>query len=205
VAGIRPSNDLRYTPLAATADSGRTWSPGILDAALADVPDALAAGPGRHLLALLGDGAAVASASATGSPAWSPLTSERALAASPAARGCALRALTAAAFSASGVALLAGNCARPGTAGIFALTGGTWHAVGPALPPALASRAVATLRLAASGGRTVALLQAGAGRTANLVAAWTTDAGAHWALGPRSRSAPYRCGPRGSARAARCG
>jgi hypothetical protein len=182
VAGFRPSKDLAFTPLAATADSGKTWSPGILDAALADVPDALAAGPGGHLLALLGNGTAVQSASTTGAAGWSPLTSERALAAAPDAHACALRGLTAAAFSTSGVPLLAGDCARPGTAGIFALAGGAWHAVGPALPPSLAGHAVSTLRLATSGGRTVALLQSGTGRAANLLAAWTTDAGAHWTL-----------------------
>ena len=183
VAGIRPSKDLAFTPLAATPDSGKTWSPGILDTALADVPDALAAGPGGHLLALLGNGTAVQSASATGAAGWSALISGRALAAAPAAHACALEGLTAAAFSASGVPLLAGACARPGTAGIFALAGGTWHAVGPALPASLASRAVSTLRLATSGGRTVALLQSGSGRAASLLAAWTTDVGAHWTLG----------------------
>ena len=151
VAGFRPSADLVYSPLAATADGGKTWSPGILDAALADVPDALAAGAGGHLLALLKDGTAEESASATGTSGWSQLTSERALAAS-AGRACDLRSLTAIAFSASGVPLVAGNCARPGTAGIFALEGGTWRAVGPPLPPSLAGQAVTTLRLATSGG-----------------------------------------------------
>ncbi len=73
VAGFRPSEDLVYSPLATTADAGRTWSPGILDASLADVPDALAAGADGHLLALLKDGTAEQSVSATGTSGWSKL------------------------------------------------------------------------------------------------------------------------------------
>jgi hypothetical protein len=184
VAGFRPSQDLVFSPLATTADGGKTWSPGILDASLADVPDALAAGADGHLLALLKDGKAEESTSGTGTSGWSQLTSERALAASPAGRKCGLRTLTAAGFSVSGTALLAGNCARPGTAGIFALEAGTWQAAGPALPPSLAGRAVTTLRLATSGDRTAVLLVAGTGRAANLLAAWTGDAGAQWTLAP---------------------
>ena len=45
VAGFRPSQDLSYSPLATTHDNGTAWTPGLLDAGLADVPDALAAAP----------------------------------------------------------------------------------------------------------------------------------------------------------------
>ncbi len=184
LAGFRPSKNLVYSPLASTADGGRTWSPGILDAPLADVPDALAASAGGHLLALLQDGTAEEAARSIGAPGWSAVTSERALAATLAGRKCDLRALTAAAFSASGIPLLAGNCARPGTAGIFALQAGSWRAAGPALPQSLAGAAVSALRLATSGGRTVALVAAGIGRAADLLAGWTSDGGAHWTLAP---------------------
>ena len=68
VAGFRPSEDLAFSPLATTEDGGKTWSPGILDAGLADVPDALAAGADGHLLALLSDGRAEESASSTARP-----------------------------------------------------------------------------------------------------------------------------------------
>ena len=46
VAGFRPSQDLSFSPLATTHDNGTAWTPGLLDAGLADVPDALAAAPG---------------------------------------------------------------------------------------------------------------------------------------------------------------
>jgi hypothetical protein len=59
VAAFRPGQDLSYSPLATTHNNGAAWTPGLLDAALADVPDALAAAPGGgHLLALLACGAA---------------------------------------------------------------------------------------------------------------------------------------------------
>ena len=43
VAAFRPSQELSYSPLATTDDNGTAWTPGLLDATLADVPDALAA------------------------------------------------------------------------------------------------------------------------------------------------------------------
>ena len=36
VAGFRPSQDLSFSPLATTHDNGTAWTPGLLDAALAD-------------------------------------------------------------------------------------------------------------------------------------------------------------------------
>ena len=57
VAGFRPSQNLAFSPLAFTRDNGTAWSAALLDAPLADVPDALAAAPGTgRLLALLADG-----------------------------------------------------------------------------------------------------------------------------------------------------
>lgn len=184
VAGFRPSQDLAFSPLAITGDGGKAWSPGLLNAGLADAPDALAAGADGRLLALLSSGVVEQSANSTGTSGWTRLTSRDALAAAPAGKECGLRALTAAAFSPSGIPLLAGTCARPGTAGIFAGTAGIWREVGPTLPRSPAGRAVTTLRLATGGGQTVALLTAGLGPAATVLAAWTSDGGAHWALGP---------------------
>ena len=83
--------------------------------------------------------------------------------------------------------LLGGTCSHPGTAGIFARTGGTWHAAGPALPAALAAQPVQVLRLTSTASSTVALLVAGTGPAASLLAAWSTDSGNHWALSPPLR------------------
>ena len=183
LAGFRPSQDLSYSPLATTKDNGTTWSPGLLDAALADVPGALAADPvSGRLLALLTNG--TTDISGPGGTAWTPLVTRRALAATPADTRCHLVSLTAATFSPSGQSMLGAGCGRPGTAGIFSHTGRTWQLTGPALPAAYAHQAITVLRLTTTAGTTTALLAAGTGPAAHLVAAWSTDSGAHWKLSP---------------------
>jgi hypothetical protein len=179
-AGFRPSQRLVFTPLAVTSDGGSSWSSGVLDAPLASVPDALAAAPaGGRLLALLTGGTAEISGPGT---SWTALVTLRTLAASAVGSRCGLGLLTAAAFSSTGVTLLAGTCAHPGTAGIFAEAGGTWQAAGPVLPAALAREPVAVLRLTRTAGGLEALLQAGTGQAASLLAAWSPDSGRHWDL-----------------------
>jgi hypothetical protein len=183
VAGFRPSQNLSYSPLAVTHDNGTAWTPGLLDAALADVPDALAAAPaGGHLLALLSNGEA--ELSGPGGTGWARLATRRSLAASPAGRRCGLDRLTAAAFGSSGVPLLGAGCAHPGTAGVFAYAGGTWRLAGPALPAAYAHRGVTVLRLTTTDGTTTALLATGTGSAASLLAAWSADGGTRWAVSP---------------------
>jgi hypothetical protein len=192
VAGFRPSQDLVFSPLARTGDDGSAWSAGVLNAGLAGVPDALAAAPGGgRLLALLADGGIEQAAS--GGAGWSRLTSLRSLASAPAGRRCAPIAATAVSFTSAGTALAGVTCTRPGVAGIFsyvpgtaasdspAARGGTWRAVGPALPAALAGADVRVLRLTSTAAGEVALLAAGQGRSAELLAGWTSD-GTHWTV-----------------------
>ena len=82
LAGFRPSQDLAYSPLAITKDNGKAWSPGLLDAGLADVPGALAADPASgRLLALLTNG--TTDISGTGGTRWIRLVTRRALAHPP--------------------------------------------------------------------------------------------------------------------------
>jgi hypothetical protein len=186
-AGFRPTQSLVFTPLAVTSDGGSSWSSSILNAALADVPDALAAAPGTgRLLALLANGTADMSSSGA---SWTRMVTQRSLAESAAGALCGLEHLTAVAFGSTGVPLLAGACAHPGNAGIFADDNGVWRAVGPALPAALARQPVTVLRMTTTSGGVVALLQAGTGPAASLLAAWSADSGGHWEL-----SAPYRLG-----------
>jgi hypothetical protein len=187
VTGIHPSLLLRFSPITATADGGRTWSAGAPDPGLASVPDALAAAPGGgQLISLEHDGRVdLGRAGAADRPS---LTSTEALARTPAGRACRLSGLTAVAFSPAGAPLLAGQCARPGVVGVFADQGGAWAAAGPALPSALRGQRIEVLRLTRTGSQLTALLQAGTGRTATLVAAWSTT-GRQWTL-----SAPLRLG-----------
>jgi hypothetical protein len=190
VTGFRPSQDLTFSPLAVSSDGGATWSPsGPLSPGLADAPDALTAGPGGRLIALTGNGGAELG---TGlGTAWTRLSTARSLAATPAGRACGLTGLTAAAFGTSGAPMLAASCDRPGVAGIFSDSGGTWHAAGPAVPAGLASEDIDVLTLtsdgAVPGAHLAALLRAGSGAGATLTAAWSADGGSRWTL-----SAPLR-------------
>jgi hypothetical protein len=189
IAGFRPSQLLKFTPLATTRDNGSTWSPGVLAAGLADVPDALAAAPGSgRLLALLAGGRI--DQARPGATAWTPLTSEHALAAAPASRRCSPDALTAVSFSPSGDPVLGAACTRPGPVGIFSYAAGAWRVAGPALPASLASRQVQVLRLTSTASGQVALLAARSGHSTELLVARTSD-DTHWTLSrPLSLSTP---------------
>jgi hypothetical protein len=187
VAALLPSQGLHFSPLSRSTDNGAKWAAdGLLDTPLAATPSALAAAPSGGLIALTRDGVAEAAAHVGGS--WTHLATERSVARSVAARSCGLTSLTAAGYTASGTALLAGSCLRGNHAGIFAReAGGSWVAAGPALPAALSGRTVDVLQLGRSGDTEVALLQVGTGRTASLLGAWSTSSGSSWQL-----SAPYR-------------
>ncbi len=186
VAGFRPSQDLSYSPLATTHDNGTAWTPAILDAGLADVPDALAVAPaGGRLLAMLANGNA--EISGPNGTAWTRLASRRALAATAAGRHCGLRSLTAAGYTPAGLPLLAGTCSRPGTAGIFAASNRTWQAAGPLTPAALARQQITVLRLASSANHIVALLAAGSGHATRLLAAWSAGGSGRWSVSPPLR------------------
>jgi hypothetical protein len=184
ITGFRPSQYLTYTPLTVTGDSGRAWSPaGPLNGALANVPDALAAAPATgRLLALTASG--TAQLAAPGYTRWSTLASQQALAATPPGRRCGLSRLTAAAFTPTGIPLLAGTCSHPGTTGIFAASNRTWRAAGPRLPAPLARQPSTIIRLTRTAHRLTALLQAGDGPAASLIAAWSADSGRRWVLSP---------------------
>jgi hypothetical protein len=190
VTGFRPSQDLTFSPLAATRDGGAKWSPaGLVDPGLAGLPDALAAGPDHRLIALTRGGGAELGRRL--GAAWTHLSSTKALAATPAGQACGLARLTAAAFSGSGAPLLAASCGRPGISGIFTRQGAAWRAAGPAMPASLAREDIEVLRLVSTGSAEVALLRAGTGPDASLVAAWSGDSGGQWSL-----SAPLRVGAR---------
>jgi len=188
VTGFRPSQDLAFSPLATTSDDGASWSPaGPVSPGLADAPDALTAGPGDRLIALTNGGSAQLGTG--GGKTWTPLSSVAALTAAPVGQACRPTGFTAAAFSGSGVPMLAADCSRPGTVGIFADRSGVWHTAGPALPASLAGEGIGVLRLTASGDGIVALLRAGSGAAASLIAAWSAASSGPWTL-----SAPLAIG-----------
>jgi hypothetical protein len=181
VAGFRPSQNLASSPLAITRNNGATWTPAILGAGLADVPDALAAAPRTgHLLALLTNG--TIRQSGPGATAWTTLATHQTFAASAAAARCRPGSLTAATFSPAGAPLVAASCNRPGATGIFAYTPQGWRLAAPALPAQYRRQNVTVLRLTTTAGTTTALLAAGTGAAAHLLAAWSAGTAAHWSL-----------------------
>jgi hypothetical protein len=181
--GFRPSQDLAFSPLATSSNAGKSWTPGLLDAGLAAVPDALAVGPSGQALALLHDGGieAAPTPAAAAAGQWSQLTTLPALAASAAGRACGLVAVNAVSFGPDKTPMAAGSCLRRGVAGVFADTGGTWRAAGPALPAGFGGDQVQVLGLAGTtlankGSGNAALLLAGT----HLLAAWSN--GTQWTV-----------------------
>ncbi len=185
LVGFRPSQGLTFSPLAMSSDTGKNWAPGLLDANLADVPDALAVGASGRILALLHDGTIemAQTAAAVTAGQWSQLTTLGALAASAPGRSCGLAALNAVSFGPNDTPMAAGSCLRPGVAGIFADSGGAWQAAGPALPAGFGGDQVQVLGLARMSVGDVALLLAGN----DLLAAWWD--GTRWTV-----SAPVPAG-----------
>ncbi len=175
VVGFRPSQNLTYSPLATSTDTGKNWTPGLLDAGLADTSGALAVGPSGRTLALLQDGTITAAptASAAAAGQWTPLVTRNALAASAPGRSCGLVGVNAVSFGPSKNPMVAGSCARPGVAGVFTDTGGTWQSAGLVLP---GKSTVQVLGLAATADGNVALLAAGN----SLFAAWWN--GTRWTV-----------------------
>jgi len=194
VVGFRPSQNLVFSPLATSTDAGRNWTPGLLDAGLADTPGAIAVGPSGRTLALLQDGtveAATADAAAAGQ--WASLTTLKALAASAPGRACGLEGVTAVSFGPDKNPMAAGSCARPGAAGVFTDAGGTWRSAGLTLP---AGGRVGVLALTATAGGNAALLATGN----SLLAAWRD--GTRWTVSAPVTADGVRAlgfGPGGSA------
>jgi hypothetical protein len=180
--GFRPSQDLTYSPLATSTDAGRNWTPGLLDADLADTPGAIAVSRSGRTLALLQDDTITAAPTAGAAAAgrWTPLATLTALAASAPGRSCGLEGVNAISFGPNNDPMAAGSCVRAGVAGVFTDVGGTWRSAGLTLP---GKAPVRVLGLAASADGNVALLATGS----DLFAAWWN--GTRWTI-----SAPVAAG-----------
>ncbi|HEY2312798.1 MAG TPA: hypothetical protein VGH96_04240 [Streptosporangiaceae bacterium] len=183
VTGFRPSQDLKFSPLAATADGGIQWSQNaLLSPGLGDVPDALAGSSGGRLIALTESGEVETSTSLGAT--WDRLATQQSLADSPAGRTCDVQALTGAAWTPAGSPVVGASCGKAGVAGIFTYSAGAWRLAGPALPAGLSQDRIDVAALATNGTRTTAILAARTGTGTSLLAAWSADGGAHWQLSP---------------------
>jgi hypothetical protein len=183
VTGIRPSQKLTFSPLASTADAGTQWSQStLLSPGLGNVPDALAGRAGGGLIALTETGDVETSTNLGAN--WAKLTTQQALAGSAVGRACGLQALTGAGWTPTGWPVVTASCSKPGVAGIFTYSAGTWRPTGPSLPATLASGAIHVLALATTGAKTTAIIAATTPAGTSIVAAWSTDGGTNWQLSP---------------------
>ena len=190
VVGVRPSADLKFTPVVATSNAGRSWSQGLIDAELATRPDALTEATRQQGLALVNNpgGAEVLASGDKSLSSWSRLTSQTALAHTGAGRSCRLSALTAVGF-AGDRPLVGGDCERPGKVGLFTQAGPGWSLALVALPAALADGTSEVLSLGVTGTGagaptgTAALVAVRAAGAAHLVLTWPGTAG-RWLTSP---------------------
>ena len=189
---VRPSQALRFSPLATTANGGARWSTGLIDAGVAATPDALAASGGQ-LLALLGNGTILAS-SDTGAT-WRTLAGPGAIAGSPAGRGCGAVGVRDVSFGITGSEVLAaGTCGTASTA-VFSHSASGWQRV--SLPvPGRVVRMMPGVVLAANGSRMYAEWDTASGWAASpaltgsgVVAAGSLAADGAWVLLPGHRAA----------------
>jgi hypothetical protein len=121
---VRPSQDLLFSPLAATADGGTSWTTaGPIDAQVAASPDALAA-DGAKLVTLLSDGAIETSSDA--GTTWSVLARPGAIAASTAGKECggAVRVTSVSFGTAATQVLAGGTCGTAGSTAMFSYSPG---------------------------------------------------------------------------------
>ena len=116
---VRPSQNLEFTALTATADAGASWSPGgPIDAGIIASPGALAVA-GQTLIALMNRGGL--EVSSDGGASWRPLPTPAAGTASPAGTGCGAVTITSVSLWGSAPDVLAGgNCATSGATSLFA-------------------------------------------------------------------------------------
>ena len=192
-AGFEPSLDLRFSPLAQSADQGATWAPGVLPGGLALVADSLAASSGHQELALLRSGGGEVVTSSGDLTNWTTVASTRGLAADNSTAGCGVEALTAVAFGAIGEDVVGAACAHGAEPGIFDLVNGNWRSVGPTFPDSAAGPSQ-VLRLVATPSAVTALVSAGEGSARRLFALWSADGLKSWSI---SASLPLKGGLKG--------
>ncbi len=186
--GIRPTNDLDYSPLIVTSNA-RSWTPEAPIGGLVNRPDALAMNAAGGALALVSDGeAAQVLESPRDLAGWRTIVSESELSASQPGRLCGVASVTAVGYSGADE-LVGASCSRAGIVGIFTAPRGVWRPgtlrlVGPELPSSLGRSSSEVLGLQEWTGGLCALIElAPTGRT-ELVAACTSDGKTSWRISP---------------------
>jgi hypothetical protein len=181
LAAFGPSQDLRFSPLAATTDQGSSWQAGVLPGGVSLGPDALAQGDDESVALLSTGGGEVVSATTTDLSTWTPVTTASALRRRPGLAGCHLRFLTAVARDAHGATLVGATCAQGGHAGLFAPSSGGWTSTGPAIPGG-PGEPTEVVRLDQTAAGTAALVSAGSGAAARLYGMWSATGVGPWTV-----------------------
>jgi hypothetical protein len=181
LAGVEPSQALRFSPLSLTTTQGATWTEGLLPNGLSPVPDALAQAGGGRSVALLAQGRGTVVTNAGDLTTWTPVTSAAAVAGSRGAAACHLSTLTALTVDAAGGTLVGGSCRSGGQAGLFGPTATGWMPVGPGIP-GVSGGPTEVVRLDQTVAGTSALVTAGTGSATELVAMWSTNALRTWTV-----------------------
>jgi hypothetical protein len=187
VVGVRPSQQLRYSPLISTSDAGGSWTNGLVFPGLADLPEALALGPNGQAMALVeGDHMTEVLANDAGLSRWQTLATQSELTRSQGGRRCGLLSVGATAFL-GGVPVLGVGCARH-RVGVLRLEDGRWVLVGPVVPATFGSGPVAVLSMVQAANDSMTILFAvDHGGRLSLGAAWTADGGKTWTVSARLR------------------
>ena len=173
---VRPSQDLQFTPVSATTDSGANWSTdGPISQAVAASADALAVS-GRQLAAVLDNGTVETSSDAGNS--WRTLATPSTIAASATGQKCAAVHVSSVSFGPVATQVLAaGNCGTTGTAGLFSYSAGDgWQPVTLPVSGSLVRLGAGTALVRAEGGLTALWADDGTSSPGSSAAGWTASA-----------------------------
>jgi len=130
-AAVVPSANLRFSPVAATDDLGRTWSTGILPGGIVAAAGAMAASQSGRRLVLLSAGGGTVAVGTRGLSTWTTIGDTSRIAAMTATSGCRLSTLRAVAFGPGGSVVVGGTCTRGVGAPIAVWRRGAWHVGAP--------------------------------------------------------------------------
>lgn len=179
LVGIRPSQNLHFTPMIASADGGASWTSGLLDAPLAPSPSALAVSSNGDVLGIAtSHGSSEVMASPGGFSSWRTLLTAKALAAGTSGRRCAPEAFSAVGYLGTSI-LLGASCTRAGAGPIFVSAGSGWVSTGPRTPTSAAEARAEALGFYSEGTGAATLVGYSTGAEGEVVASWTTD-GRSW-------------------------
>jgi hypothetical protein len=185
LVGVRPSNELRFSPIIASTDAGRSWSNGVILPGLIAAPAALAVAPGQRTLALVEQGGGYQiDASADGTLShWQRLVTANKLARQPSITACGLRSLGAIAYDGA-VPVVGASCARRGEVGHIELGPLGWSSVGPDLPADEATGPVDVMDISSTGGQVGVVLRVAQPIGPAIVVGWAQAGTSGWVLSP---------------------